>query len=155
MNLFERQESRIRGIAGGVRSGRPENLESGGTTTHTLQAVADELGESAILVRIPQDLDKSAYVPLAIARQCGADFIREVGKNLATNPAAALDVLSEAVSSKYLLIDGSDELYRSAFAWDLGGALEPLVKPVRDWVERACVGIDAFPGSADYEIAGA
>lgn len=136
VGLFQSETDRALQIVSGVRSGRSAILESGHAATRVLGEIAEELGDAAILVRVPRDLDKSAYVPLVIARQCGGDLTLRVAESLTTDPAAALDKLSHAVSGKHLLVDGFDELYRPALDWDLRGAIEPLVRPIREWLAR-------------------
>src|SRR5262249_26969927 len=138
VNLFEGPTQQASELAQRVRGGARLTLASGVGKTTLIHEIASHLGKEAIVLNVPKDLDKTAYVLLAAAAQCGADTLRETGARLAahqTAPTEALEVLRAAIGKRPILVDNLDALGGSATDVDLRGVFRTSLNGVHTWLE--------------------
>jgi hypothetical protein len=108
-----------------------------------MHEVAHRLGDEAVVVKVPRDVDKVAYVLLSVAAQCGPVPLRETAARIAAHPAdptEAFAVLDAALARRRLLVEDVESLRTSVADKELGDVFETSSDRVYTWVEaRAAV----------------
>lgn len=103
-----------------------------------LHETARLLGPDAVIVHVPRDLDKTAYVLLSAAAQCGAEPLQKTAAQLAAHqadPSEALDVLASALGHRPLLVADLDALEGAAADGELRDVFAPSLRKVSAWLQ--------------------
>ncbi len=158
MSLFEGIAEQASEIAKRVRdtraaSGAPIVIAGTKGKSRLLQRVADSLGEDSVIVQVPRDLDKTAYVLLTASAQCGAEPLRETALQLAAHqadPSRALDALDAALGSRALLVDDIDAIEGFATDVELREVFAPSSKKVSDWLQAKAAVVTHASTAGDH-----
>ena len=146
MNLIEGPAQQASELAQLVRSGASVTIASIQGKTLLLHETAREFGDEAVVVQVPRDLDKTAYVLLAAAAQCGEAALQRIAARLSAHqadPSAALEELAAVLGTRRLLVDDLDALKGSAADGELRSTRS------RPYAARRSGLTDASPGSIE------
>ncbi|MFO0605569.1 MAG: hypothetical protein U0324_20475 [Polyangiales bacterium] len=91
------------------------------------------LGSTAILVDVPESVDRAEYLLLRLAEDCGTS--QQTAEALRAGAHQALETLLAPLSQRALLIEGADHLL-SAGDWELESLVTQRLAPVRNGLRR-------------------
>lgn len=92
-----------------------------------------------MVIQVPRELDRAAYVLLSAAAQCGNEALERTAATLASHqadPRPALDILKNALGSRPLLVEDLDAPGGAAPDAELRELFAPSLKHVDDWMQR-------------------
>jgi tetratricopeptide (TPR) repeat protein len=139
VNLFEGPREQAVELAERVRGGSRVNIASEQGAILLLHETAQRLEPNAVVIHVPRDLDKTAYVLLSAAAQCGLEPLQKTAEKLAasqSDPSAALAVLSKALGRRPLFVSELDALTKSAGDEELRDVFDSTLKRVHRWLDK-------------------
>lgn len=92
-----------------------------------------------VWAHVPSSVDQTERVILELATELGVPVVREVDAHLREEPEVprrALDVLREALGSRRLVVEGWDRLGAPGCGEDLGHAIAPRSRALREFLEE-------------------
>jgi tetratricopeptide (TPR) repeat protein len=140
VNLFKGPAQQAGELAHRVRRGaRGVRVADGKGKPWLLHETAQRLGSDSVVIHVPRDLDKIAYVLLTAAAQCGMGPLTQTASRLASHqadPGEALDVLSQALGNRPVLVSNLDALANPAEDVELRDVFKSSLDRVHEWLKQ-------------------